>query len=136
MANKYVGLGFTLKLNSTAIAGIRSMSMGEAAGTAVDVTVMEDLTTSDRYMRKAGGLVDPGALNLTLAYDPADGSHKALAGLLHSGVVSSFTIIFPTTTLSQSFSGIVNALGYEVPMGELVTCTCRIDKTGLPGFTS
>jgi predicted secreted protein len=136
MSNKYVGLGFSLKMNSTAIAGIRSISIGEAAGTAVDVTVIEDLSTSDRYMRKAGGLVDPGALNLTLAYDPADGSHKALAGALHSGVASSFTIIYPTTTITQVFNGIVNALGVELPMGELVTCSVRIDKTGLPGFSS
>jgi len=136
MPNKYVGLGFTLKLNSTAIANIRSMSHSEASGNAVDITVFDDLSTSDRYMRKAGGIVDPGSLNLTLAYDPVDGTMKTLQGLLNSGSTATFTVIFPTTTITEVFGGIVNGIGREIPMGELVSATVRIDKTGIPGFST
>lgn len=134
--NKYVGLGFSLKVNSTAIAGIRGLSHSEASGTAVDVTVLDDLSTSDRYMRKAGGLVDPGQLTINLAYDPADATQKTLKALLSSGVESSFTVVFPTTTITESFNGIVNGIGREIPFGELVTCAVRIDKSGLPGFST
>jgi hypothetical protein len=136
MSNKYVGLGFTLKLNSTAIAGIRGMSHSEASGNAVDITVLDDLSTSDRYMRKAGGLVDPGTLTLNLAYDPADATQKTLKGLLDTGTPATFTVIFPTTTISEIFSGIVNGIAREIPFGELVTSTVRIDKSGAPGFSS
>jgi len=136
MSNKYVGLGFTLKLNSTAIAGIRSMSFAEASGTAVDITVFDDWTTSDRYLRKAGGAVDPGSLNLTLAYDPADATHKTLHQLLNTGVASSFTVIYPTTTISQVFNAIVNGIGREIPFGELVTCSVRLDISGNPGLST
>ena len=134
MSNKYVGLGFSLKVNSTVLAGIRGMSRTEASGTAVDVTVLDDLSTSDRFMRKKGGLVDPGALTMELAYDPGDGSQCALRALLASGVESSFTVIYPTTTISETFQGIVNGVGQEIPFGELVSSSVRIDVTGNPGF--
>ena len=136
MSNKYVGIGFTLKVNSTAVAGIRGMSHGEAAGSAVDITVWDDLSTSDHYMRKAGGLVDPGSLTLNLAYDPADATQKVLTGLLGSGSTAGFTIVYPTTTITETFSGFVGSVGREMPFGELVTATVRIDKSGAPGFST
>lgn len=136
MANKYTGLGFALKVNSTAVANIRSMSHSEASGNAVDITVLDDLSTSDRYMRKAGGIVDPGSLNLVLAYDPADATMQTLRNLLNSGSTAGFTVIFPTTTITETFTGIVNGIGREIPMGELVTASVRIDKTGVPGFST
>lgn len=136
MGNKYVGLGFTLKMNSTAIAGIRGISNSEASGTAVDITVMDDYTTSDRFMRKAGGLIDPGAVTLQLAYDPADATQHSLQQKWRAGSTQGFTIVFPTTTLTETFSGIVNGVGREIPFGELVTCSVRIDISGDPGFKS
>jgi hypothetical protein len=134
MSNKYVGLGFSLKVNSTVVAGVRSISHTEASGTAVDITVWDDLSTSDHFMRKAAGLVDPGSLSLNLAYDPADAQHKVLQGLLASGSSATFIIIYPTTTILETFGGIVGAIGREMPFGELVTATVRIDKSGVPGF--
>lgn len=133
--NKYVGLGFVLKMNTTAIAGIRGMSHSEASGVAVDATVEDDLSASDRFMRKLGGLVDPGSLTLNLAYDPADTTQRSLNSALASGTTQSFEVMFPTTTISESFSGIVNGVGQEIPFGELVTCQVRIDKSGNPGFS-
>lgn len=136
MSNKYVGIGFALKINSTTVAGIRGMSHSEAACTPVDITVWDDLSTSDHYMRKAGGLVDPGSLTLNLAYDPADTVHKTLATMLASGSTGTFVIIYPTTTILETFSGFVGAIGREMPFGELVTATVRIDKSGLAGFST
>lgn len=136
MANKYTGLGWTVKLNSTAVANIRSISHSEASGSPVDVTVMEDMTTSDRYMRKKSGVIDPGQLNLGLAYDPVDGTMKALQALMDSGSTATFTVIAPTTTITEVFGGIVMGLGREVPWGELVTASVRIEKTGAPGWST
>lgn len=135
MSNKYVGLGFSLKMNSTVIAGIRGMSNSEASGEAVDITVMEDYTTSDRFMRKAAGLIDPGSLSLQLACDPNDGSHKALIDKWKGGSTQGFEIVFPTTTIIESFSAIVNGVGREIPFGDLVTYSVRLDVSGDPGFT-
>ena len=132
MANKYVGLGFTLKMNSTVIAGLRDMSHGEASGDAPDVTSYDDLSSSDRYIRKKGGLVDPGALTLDLVYDPEDASQAALQAALDSGSTQSFTIVFPTTTKTESFGGIINGKGAEIPFRQRVSCSIRIDKTGKP----
>jgi hypothetical protein len=136
MSNKYVGIGFTLKINSTTVAGIRGMSHSEAACTPVDITVWDDLSTSDHYMRKAGGMVDPGFLTLNLAYDPADAVHKTLATMLASGSTGTFVVIYPTTTILETFAGFVGAIGREMPFGELVTATVRIDKSGVAGFST
>lgn len=134
MSNKYVGIGFSLKVNSTVVAGIRGMSHTEANATAVDITVWDDLSTSDHYMRKAGGLVDPGTLTLNLAYDPSDAQHKVIQGLLASGSSATFVIVYPTTTILETFGGFVGAIGREMPFGDLVTASVRIDKSGPPGF--
>lgn len=132
MANKYTGLGFTLKMNSTAIAGLRDISKGEASGEAVDVTSYDDLSTSDRFLRKKGGLVDPGAVTLDLVYDPDDDSHQALAAALASGTTQGFEIIYPTTTKKDSFTAIVNGLGQEIPFGQRVSASVRLDISGVP----
>jgi hypothetical protein len=112
------------------------MSHSEASGNAVDITVWDDLSTSDHYMRKAGGLVDPGSLTLNLAYDPADATQKTLTGLLGSGALSTFTVVYPTTTIIEVFTGFIGSVGREMPFGELVTATIRIDKSGPPGFST
>jgi len=136
MSNKYTGLGFVLKVNSTAVAGIRGMSHSEAAGSPVDITVWDDLSTTDHYMRKAGGLVDPGSLTLNLAYDPADATQKTLTTMLGSGSTGTFQVIYPTTTILETFGGFVGSVGREMPFGELVTAAVRIDKSGPPGFST
>jgi len=135
MANKYTGLGFVLKMNSTAIAGIRDMSHSEASGEAVDVTALDDLSSSDRYLRKKGGTVDPGSLSLDLVYDPADATQQALQTALDSGSTQGFVIVYPTTTVTEAFQGIVNGKGVEIPFGQRVSCSIRIDKSGNPYST-
>jgi predicted secreted protein len=82
------------------------------------------------------GLIDGGAFDLVLNYDPTNNQHKGLITSFQNGTSDPYKITFPDTS-TLSFSAFVSSVGLATPKDEKVqrTFTLRIDGKTVPVFS-
>lgn len=93
-----------------------------------------DLSTLDStsiFMQFAKGMVDPGEVVATVAWDGStDTGQKAAHELLRNQIVAGWKMIFPTTTITEEFMGYVKGIGREVSIQDLISAPITIKVTG------
>ena len=137
--SKLFGYGSVLQVTTTtgdlAIGQVTNISGPGTDAADVDTTTMD---SSSNFRTFVPGLIDPGELTFSLAYDPALTSHKRLAYYHGQRQTKAFKLYHGTTAAGDedAFSGHVKSLGREIPMDNLITCDVTLKITGKPGYTT
>ncbi len=135
---KQIGFGAGIKkgglgTNGTYLAQVISISREASEANKVDTTTLDG---TDRFRTKIAGLIEPGSIKLKIVYDPTDSTLKTWMAEHEAGGTTTYAIIYPTTTVTQSFSGFVASVGAEVPLDDVITCDIGLQITGDPGWTT
>ena len=139
---KQIGLGASLSVKGTTasttaytvIAGIVSMPGPDAAGTAIDTYTLD---STDNFVTKLRGSVDPGDMTLVLAYNNSDASSKQLGTLFADGTLMTFKVEYPSTAATaESFEGFINGMGRAIERDAMITRPVTITVSGDPGFAT
>lgn len=109
----------------TAIGGMRS-------GTATEIDVSDLSSTEKEFVL---GLADPGTMNLTVFYDPADQGQIILEDLRVSSARTSFQVTIPNPLNSPAvttftFEGFVQSFPFEVGVDQAIPGTVTVRVTG------
>lgn len=121
------GYDTTLSVDSNAIAEIISTNISGMSGDDIDITHME---SPDGFREFIPGLVDGGALDVTLNYTKAQ--RAALMALWRE--VETYTVTYPDGS-TDVFDGYINDFGQETPHDDKITCTASFKISGKPVFT-
>lgn len=86
-------LGTTLKVNSKAVGGLRTINGIEISAETVDLTALDNQTG---YREKEPGFKDGGEVTVSGFLDGSDEGQDEMYTLLNSGATTSCNIVFPT----------------------------------------
>lgn len=121
--------------NFMKIAEVRSISGPTLTTDILDVT---SHCSVGRVREFKAGLIDPGELTFTLAFQPMEPTHGVTLGLqnlLLSGAVRNYELAFPAVIgVVWEFQGIVTGLPVNFPIDEVITADITVKVTGLPDF--
>ena len=113
---------------------VRSISGPGVSGNDVDTTTMD---SSSNYRTFVSGLLDPGELTFSLAYDSTAASHALLAHLMGERHTGLFKVAAGSSSGTlTSFYGHIKGMSREIPMDDLITCDVTVKVSGLPGYTT
>jgi len=130
---KQIGFGSALKKGATALGQIMEISREASEANEVETTTLD---ASDRFETYIAGLINPGSVKLKLMYDPSDTNLKAWMAEHEAGGSTTYTIVYPTTTITQSFTAFVKSVGAEIPLKDAMTCDVTLKISGDPGWTT
>jgi hypothetical protein len=113
---------------------VRSIDGPSVAGDEVEATTLD---TTGNYREYIPTLIDPGELSLELVWDPsfettgvtAENTQIRLTDMMSSRETVDWKMVFPTTTMTVSFSGWVKAFSPSTPVDDLVTANVTIRAT-------
>ena len=130
------GYGTALKLGSTEIANLTSISGPSYEAETIDVTAHD---SADDYFRDfIAGLRDAGEVSFEGNFDPDGATHKHATGgvpyLLEEGTLEDFVIVFPDGT-QVAFEGFVTAWEPDMPFDDKMTASATIKVSGKPTWT-
>lgn len=138
---KSVGYGSVLIVCSSSdgttennIAQVRNISGPGVSGNDVDTTTLD---SSSNYRTFVGGLLDPGEVTFSIAYDPTNATHTRLARYLNDRYTANWKVAAGSSagTLT-AFSGHIKGMSREIPLDDLITCDLTIKVSGKPGYTT
>jgi len=109
-----------------------------------EVTCLEDLAR-----QYEAGMITPGALTITLNFDPADTSHIRMHELYNAGTTLSFAIglsdgtaaptldtdndfEFPTSRSFLQFDGYISDFPFDFALASNVSSSVAVQMSGLP----
>lgn len=136
---KEIGFGATFTVATTTgtltIGQIRSISGPGSDADMVDTTTLDSSTS---YRTFTQGLADPGEVSLEVVYDGVTAAvgHSRLETYQENRTSKVYTITYPTTANTQSFTAYVKGLSQEIPLDDLVMQTITMKITGDPGWSS
>lgn len=134
---KEIGYGAELSVATTTgtldIAQIRSISGPDSEADMVDTTTMDSSTNYRTFIQ---GLADPGQVTLELVYDGTSVGHARLETYQENMTSKVYTISYPTSANTQSFTAYVQSLSVEIPLDDLITQSVTLKITGDPGWSS
>jgi hypothetical protein len=143
MVKKQIGYGTKLYLSTnttsstgdwTQIGGLLSCPGPDGTGTDVDTSTIDNATEFKTYQRSD---VDPGTMNVTVAYGSTDSASKVLGTAYGNGDIYNWKVEFPsTTTPDETFLGYINSMGRALEKDSMITRTFGIKVSGDPGFPS
>ena len=133
---KQIGAGTSISGNVTGAIGQIEDTIGGPNAS------LEDIETTDMDVDDAGyaktfipGLIDNGQIDITVSYDgSASGTANALDVAFRGRTAETWTITYPDTSTRQ-FSGYINALGQETPLGTKIMQSLSIKISGAVTFT-
>lgn len=129
MANTLLSKGVTLKLASTAVGNIVSLSGPNRSVGTVETT---NLNSTERTFK--GTILDNGEISGQLQFDPDDTQHGAMEALLTASPIAagSWVVTYTDATPSTySFSGILTAFSVtSSSVDDLVMADFTIKITG------
>lgn len=111
---------------TTPINGVDSVSFGSDKVDSLDTTNMSTSGISRTYQ---GGLEDPGDVSVKLQYLPGDTSQGTLF-TAKDGTVHNFSVVYPGSVATETFSGIITSIDKDVPNDKIATLTCKIKLSG------
>ena len=124
------GFGAVLKRNGTAIAELTNIPFPEL--TAADINVSSH-DSPNKYEEFVQGMKNGGVVAIEGNFLPSEASQAALLEAMHSGVVETYTIEFPTgLDAAWTFSGYVNSFSGALPYEDKITFSAGIKVTGKP----
>ena len=130
---KLLGLGTVLKCSTAGtttygvtVGQIVSIDGPNASAADVDVTTIDAGTQFRQFKR---GMVDPGELSLSIAWDPSTSDQKALNALLRNGTTAKWMMIAPTTTIYEEFDGYVKGIGRSIALDQMTVSPVTIKVT-------
>lgn len=130
------GYGTALKLGSTEIANLTSISGPSYEAETIDVTAHD---SADDYFRDfIAGLRDAGEVSFEGNFDPDGATHKSASGgvlyELEQGTAGSWSIVWPDTT-TVAFTGIVTSFEPDAPFDDKLGFSATIKISGKPTWT-
>lgn len=121
--------------NFTKIAEVRTIAGPTFTTDILDVT---SHCSQGRVREFKAGLIDPGELTFTLAFQPGEPTHGVKSGLQKlqlSGSVNNYELAFPSNIgFVWGFQGIVTGLPLNFPIDEVITADVTLKVTGVPNF--
>lgn len=140
---------------SAAIAGINSLlKLGDGASPEVFTTIAEvrsiagptmavevvDVTNHDSQnatREKVASLIDPGQLSFDMNFQPLEGTHDHLTGLLdefENRRTSNYQLVFPGSIDTYQMAGFVTGMPLNFPVDDVITANVTIELTGNINF--
>ena len=130
------GYGTALKLSSTEVANLTSISGPSFEADTIDVTAHD--SADDYYRDYIVGLLDAGEISIEGNFDANGATHKnASGGLLYEFEqrnAGAWSIVFPDTT-SLAFTGYVTSFEADMPFDDKITFSATLKITGKPTWT-
>ena len=120
--------GFTLKIGSTAVGLLQSLSPGARTMGSAEQT---HLGSSMREFRSTIG--DAGEFSFTVLYDPKDATHATLEAKIESGVTETWVITGSQATAASTWTFSAFLTSFEMTVDtvdNLVLANCTAKKTG------
>lgn len=111
---------------TTPLAGVKSIAFGSDKVDALDTTNMSSAGITRTFI---GGLHNPGDVTVKFNYEPTDASQATLYGL-EDGQVHNFSVVYPGSIATESFSGIIVSLTKDVNDDKLAERTLKIQIAG------
>ena len=141
---KMIGLGTRLYMKQstgststyTAIGGLLSLPGPNASADDIDTSTIENSTVANTYWKTfSRGQVDPGEMNVSLAYGTTDTFNKSLGTYFRTGESLTFKVTFPSTAVTaESFTGYIKGMGRELEKDSMITRNLTLKVSGSPGF--
>lgn len=103
-----------------------SVSFGSLKVDTHDVT---DMASSGNTRKFVPGLVNSGDVSLKFFTKPGDVSQQALETALNAGLYD-FSVVYPGTIRTRSFTGIVTSIDEEIPNDKPATKSAKIQISG------
>ena len=130
LANATAGNYLTMKIGTTEITEIESLTGGTATS-----NIIEFFNYNSRYSRKVIGSASTDAFELTLTYNPSNTGYIALVKAFEDSKAVAFTILLkdgPTGTggTQLAFSGYVGSKGVSTEFDTQRTCSFTITVDG------
>lgn len=124
-------LGTKLKIDSTTVGKLTSISGVEVSADTIDTTTLD---TSDNYRTYISGLVDGGEVSAEGYLNDVGTDEATIYGLV-GGEAKACEIEFPKGA-KWAFNGIVTGFSTGADLEDLVTFSITIKVTGKPTFTA
>lgn len=122
-----IGYGSSLKLEAVVVAEVYEINGPSIEGSDVEATHMD---SPSGYREYIPGLLDPGAVDITLNYTKAQCA--ALIAVFRQK--KNWTITYPDAS-TWTFTGYLNAFGPSDPVDDRMTIAVTIKLAGAPTFT-
>ena len=127
------GDGATPTENFTTIANVDNIGGPELKLDTIDVT---NMSSPSGFKEFVAGLLEAGAVPVTINYDPGDGTHNASTGLIadmKNRVLRNFKIVFPDAgTTTWAFSAFVEKFTPKAPVAGKLTADVSLKISGVP----
>lgn len=124
-------LGTTLKIDSTTVGKLTSISGVEISADTIDASTLDD---TEGYRKYEAGWVDGGEVSAEGYLDGVGTAEATLAGYV-GGEAKDCEITFPKGA-KWSFDGIVTGFSTGADLDDLVTFSISIKVSGKPTFTA
>jgi len=125
----FVGLGTVVEFGSgnTVLNGVTSVAFSGDKTATEKTTTMATTNGVDTFQSST---TDPGTVDIKAWFLPGDASLIALEAARAAGAAIAFTVIYPLSLGSASFSGIIESITRSLPLEKNATLDVKVKISG------